>query len=182
MLRRACDRHRSTVKARHLTLRQFEQALDHFDVDESGLFDGASSEVVWRRCNDGEIKEILFKFSHGDAKRATKPPPKGTRAVTKLRNLLLDKFEGMGGNMRVAVKHTLGHYDADGSGELERGECVKALSGLLPGITDDQIGALFDTIDADKSETLTVDEITDFLINAQQSRESQDTSLAFADH
>ncbi|KAH8094361.1 hypothetical protein JL720_4358 [Aureococcus anophagefferens] len=165
-----------------LRARTMANALDHFDVDESGLFDGASSEVVWRRCNDGEIKEILFKFSHGDAKRATKPPPKGTRAVTKLRNLLLDKFEGMGGNMRVAVKHTLGHYDADGSGELERGECVKALSGLLPGITDDQIGALFDTIDADKSETLTVDEITDFLINAQQSRESQDTSLAFADH
>ena len=34
LLRRACERHRSTVKARHLDARQFLAAMAHFDVDD----------------------------------------------------------------------------------------------------------------------------------------------------
>ena len=74
---------------------------------------------------------------------------------------------------------TLGTYDTDGSGELEKQECVKALSSLLPGITDDEIGVLVDLIDTDKSETLTVDEITDFLLDSHKNRDAQETSLHF---
>ena len=148
-------------------------------VDDAGLFDDVDADVVHAHCNDGEIKEILFKFAQSDARRAKRQPPRASRAVMKLQHLLLDKFDAMGGNMRVAVKHTLGTYDTDGSGELEKQECVKALSSLLPGITDDEIGVLVDLIDTDKSETLTVDEITDFLLDSHKNRDAQETSLHF---
>ena len=177
--------------------------MAHFDVDdESGLFDDAPAARVWRACNDGEIREILFKFAAGDARLARAPPDRATRAVIKfprrrrptfsllvrrrrlskktrrLRNTLLDKFVAMGGpTLRHAVKHALSRYDADGSGELEKGECVRALRGLLPGVADAELQAVIDSIDTDNSATLTVDEITTFLLAAQDQRDPQATSL-----
>lgn len=102
------------------------------------------------------------------------------RKIVKLRNLLLDKFDGMGGNLRVNVRRTLSKYDVDGSGELERAECVSALQGLLNAIQPDEIADLIDDIDTDKSQTLTVDEITAYLLAAQDGRDPQDTSLKLA--
>lgn len=177
LVKRALDRHRSTVKAKHVLVKQFEAAMAHFDVDDDeGLFDGVDPATVWSTCNNGEIKEILFRFSQGVAARA-KGPDKASRPVIKLRNALLDKFHSMGGNMRVVVKKTLSHYDSDGSGELETDECVKAMAALVPGISDEQIRELVNTIDTDQSGTLTTEEITDFLIAAHDARHPQTTSL-----
>ena len=83
----------------------------------------------------------------------------------------------MGGNLRLSVRQQLAKYDVDGSGELERNECRAAFSKLLNGIADDVITELVDHIDVDQSDTLSVDEITAYLVAAQEARDPQGTSL-----
>lgn len=179
LVKRALERHRSTVRAKHLTARQFEVAMEHFDVDEdAGLFDNVTPQVIWKACEDGEIKDILFRFAKGDARLARHLPDRATRAVIKLRNTLLDKFIAMPGNsLRQSINTVLSHYDADGSGELEQGECVRAFRGLLPGVDDESIWTIIDQMDTDKSATLTTAEITAFLLASQDQRDPQATSL-----
>ena len=56
-------------------------------------------------------------------------------------------------------------------------ECVECLRGVLNGIDDAQIEELIDSMDTDKSKTLSVDEITAFLLDAHEARHPQGTSL-----
>ena len=116
----------------------------------------------------------MRRFKKGNALRARNDVP---REVLKLRTLFLDKFVGMGGPLRLAVRDQLTKYDGDGSGELDRAECAKAFSGLVPGIEEKQVNLLVDDIDTDGSQTLTVDEIEGYLLAAQSARDPQSTSL-----
>ena len=77
-------------------------------------------------------------------------------------------------------KGTFSHYDKDRSGSLEKDECIDCLRGVLNGIDDDKIATLIDHMDTDKSETLSVDEITQFLVGAHETRHPQSTGLALA--
>jgi Ca2+-binding EF-hand superfamily protein len=172
LLQRSLERQRSTPSASHLTAAQFEVALAPF----GGVFDEENClpARVWAACNNGNIEDILSRFKKGNALRARNDVP---REVLKLRTLLLDKFVGMGGPLRLAVRDQLTKYDGDGSGELDRAECAKAFSGLVPGIEEKQVNLLVDDIDADGSQTLTVDEIEGYLLAAQTARDPQSTSL-----
>ena len=110
-----------------MTAAQFEEALAPF----GGVFDEENClpARVWAACNNGNIEDIMRRFKKGNALRARNDVP---REVLKLRNLLLDKFVGMGGPLRLAVRDQLTKYDGDGSGELDRAECAKAFSGPVP--------------------------------------------------
>ena len=95
-----------------------------------------------------------------------------------MRTLLLDKFVGIGRyRSDWRWREQLTRYDGDGSGELDRAECAKAFSGLVPGIEEKQVNLLVDDIDTDGSQTLTVDEIEGYLLAAQSARDPQSTSL-----
>ena len=85
--------------------------------------------------------------------------------------------QAIGGPLKLAVRRELTKYDGDGSGELDRAECAKAFSGLVPGIEEAQLNLLVDDIDNDGSGTLSVDEIEGYLLAAQSARDPQSTSL-----
>lgn len=172
LLKRSLERQRSTLKASHLTAAQFEVALTLFD----GVFDDQECAPgrVWAACDGGNIEDVVRRFKNGDARRARKDVP---RAVLKWRTILLDKFVGIGGPLKLAVRRELTKYDGDGSGELDRAECAKAFSGLVPGIEEAQLNLLVDDIDNDGSGTLSVDEIEGYLLAAQIARDPQSTSL-----
>lgn len=172
LLKRSLERQRSTLKASHLTAAQFEVALTPFD----GVFDDQECAPgrVWAACDGGNIEDVVRRFKNGDARRARKDVP---RAVLKWRTILLDKFVGIGGPLKLAVRRELTKYDGDGSGELDRAECAKAFSGLVPGIEEAQLNLLVDDIDNDGSGTLSVDEIEGYLLAAQSARDPQSTSL-----
>ena len=71
----------------------------------------------------------------------------------------------------------LRHEVASTASFPRRAECAKAFSGLVPGIEEKQVNLLVDDIDADGSQTLTVDEIEGYLLAAQTARDPQSTSL-----
>ena len=106
------------------------------------------------------------KATHVEGSMSTQAP----LPVVRLRELLLDKFVAQGGRLQQKIKDTFSHYDKDRSGELERGECIECLRGVLNGVEDDKIATLIDHMDTDKSDTLSVNEITRFLVDAHETR------------
>jgi len=188
LLRRACERERSSPHARHLTHDQLRTALAKFDVVDDDVVG-----VVWRKCHCGDyavLVDLVVEAGRGrDAApdeeaaktqhqtRLTRPQ----RSIRRLKGVLLDKIDDRGdertSSFRLRVKRLLGKYDVDGSGELERNEIERAVAELLPGVAKADIDALIDEFDADGNAALSVDEIATALLAEKRARGPTDTSL-----
>lgn len=179
LLKRALDRYKSTPKAKHVTIDQFAQALSHFLDDR----DARLEERVWKNCGSGDVDAVV-RFYHRcreSAKNAPAAPvvPRGNIRTARLKHLLLDKIHALKGHgsFRVRVKRVLDKYDGDKSGELDRAECQRAFSDLLPGVEANDVGCLLDELDVDGSGAASIDEVVLALVETHRSRAPLETSI-----
>ena len=133
LLKRSLERQRSTPSATHLTAAQFEEALAPF----GGVFDEENClpARVWAACNNGNIEDIMSRF------RKECPSEERCPGRFEIEALLLDKFVGMGGPLRLAVREQLHVTGSSGNWTVPS---APAFSGLVPGIEEKQVNMLVD--------------------------------------